>query len=451
MKQKFLLLSGTLLLITLTHAQQKSKSSSGTAYAITATEKGQNNWCEVRLMNVNSGEVIKTIYKKGDNVQLLNARTGKPVENAKMNVASKRSINLDQALENQERLSGKMITLNYPTTDKTEPFATNSAACAYDQKHERLYYTPMGVNQLRYIDLKSSTPRIYYFENENFGVVQGLQDVANQVPRLVIAGNGTGYGLSNNGEHLLSFTTGKKPVISDLGPVTDDPANTISIKTTVAFGGDLIADAAGNLYLVSASHAVFKINIESRLASFKGMIQGLPRGYSTNGAVAEGGSKVVVNSANMTMGFYRFDLETLIAEKIAGNNSIFNASDLANAILAYNDKKDPPPPPVNNPVVEVANKPAPAVNASLGRIAVYPNPVTNGAVTVSFENMQAGKYQVEFMAISGQRVTSTSVVVENGMQVMRLTLPPALAAGSYMLQVSDAAGKMVNTQKIMVQ
>jgi hypothetical protein len=42
-------------------------------------------------------------------------------------------------------------------------------------------------------------------------------------------------------------------------------------------------------------------------------------------------------------------------------------------------------------------------------------------------------------------------VVENGMQVMRLTLPPALAAGSYMLQVSDAAGKMVNTQKIMVQ
>lgn len=34
------------------------------------------------------------------------------------------------------------------------PFATGVAAAAFDKKHNRLYYTPMFVDQLRYIDLR---------------------------------------------------------------------------------------------------------------------------------------------------------------------------------------------------------------------------------------------------------------------------------------------------------
>ena len=40
------------------------------------------------------------------------------------------------------------------------PFATGVAAAAYDKKHNRLYFTPMFVDQLRYIDLK--TMKVYY-------------------------------------------------------------------------------------------------------------------------------------------------------------------------------------------------------------------------------------------------------------------------------------------------
>ena len=106
-----------------------------------------------------------------------------------------------------------------------KPFATNSAACAYDKKHDRLYYTPMGINQLRYIDLKSNTPRIYYFEDEPFGALNGPRDIPNQITRMVIASDGNGYALTNDANHLIRFTTKKSTVITDLGPLTDDPAN----------------------------------------------------------------------------------------------------------------------------------------------------------------------------------------------------------------------------------
>ena len=94
---------------------------------------------------------------------------------------------------------------------------------AYDKKHERLYYTPMGINQLRYIDLKSN--KIYYFENEPFGTVSGPGDGANQICRMVIASDGNGYALTNDANHLIRFTTGKNPVITDLGALTDDASN----------------------------------------------------------------------------------------------------------------------------------------------------------------------------------------------------------------------------------
>jgi hypothetical protein len=81
---------------------------------------------------------------------------------------------------------------------------------AYDKKHERLYYTPMGINQLRYIDLKAKTPTVYYFEDEAFGTVSSFGDAPNQITRMVIASDGNGYALTNDANHLIKFTTGKK-------------------------------------------------------------------------------------------------------------------------------------------------------------------------------------------------------------------------------------------------
>src|SRR4030095_12531389 len=119
--------------------------------------------------------------------------------NANINTNINTNINPNVNVHNNiviVRVDGMRMT----KTQTDKPFATNSAAAAYDKKHERLYYTPMGINQLRYIDLKSN--KIYYFENESFGTVSGPGDGANQICRMVIASDGNGYALTNDGNHL---------------------------------------------------------------------------------------------------------------------------------------------------------------------------------------------------------------------------------------------------------
>ncbi|HUS01614.1 MAG TPA: hypothetical protein VMY77_07800, partial [Chitinophagaceae bacterium] len=74
MKQKLLL---TLFIASINLAVNAQKSAT---YAITGTQKGSNNWTEVRLVDVNSGQDLKTVFKNSEETQPLNARTGKPVK-----------------------------------------------------------------------------------------------------------------------------------------------------------------------------------------------------------------------------------------------------------------------------------------------------------------------------------------------------------------------------------
>jgi hypothetical protein len=501
MKQKILLTLFIATSLNFVHAQQKK---AVTGYAITAQEMGGRSWKEVRLVDVNSGESLKTIYLHTDESQNLNARTGKPVmtkevasANAPGNgkVTIRKIVNLDEALAepstskvrvynvtaDRTPLTGTNNTNVNPNINTTintnintnvnartvyivrtdmqresgdKPFATNSAACAYDKKHERLYYTPMGINQLRYIDLKSSTPKIYYFEDEKFGTVAGSFDAANQITRMVIASDGNGYALSNDGNHLIQFTTGKKPTITDMGALNDDAKNgNASVHSGGMYGGDMIADASRNLYLVSANRSVYKISIETKTATFLGTIKGLPRGFSTNGAMVESGSKVIIASSESTVGYYRFDLETLQAEKVSSSDKVFNASDLANGNLAFSKKKkdtaEEEPAMEELKAVDVVateQQLPPAPNS----ILAYPNPVTNGQVKLSFADQPAGKYQVQLVDLSGRLVYAKAVNVNGKNQVVELHLPE-MAKGSYLLKINSEENKVNVTNKLIVQ
>jgi hypothetical protein len=347
------------------------------------------------------------------------------------------------------------VIITSPRIQTDKPFATNSAAMAYDKKHDRLYYTPMSINQLRYIDLKSN--KIYFFEDEPFGKANGYVDAPNQITRMVIASDGDGYALSNDANHLIKFTTGKNPVITDLGPATDDAANgKFSVHSPGGYGGDMIADASGNLYLITANRNVFKINIENQVAKHMGTIKGLPQGFSTNGAMVEAGSKVIIASSESTVGYYRFDLTTMQAEKVSSSADVFNASDLANGNLAFSKKKDrkqQEETKIVAPVVEeVATKPVPQ-NPSIRNngIEVFPNPVTNGVVKLSFADQPAGKYQVQLLDLSGKLISAKEITVSNDMQVEELRLPELSVKGNYFLKIFCEANKVSVVNKIVVQ
>ena len=73
------------------------------------------------------------------------------------------------------------------------PFGTGVAAAAYDRRHNRLYFTPMFVDQLRYIDLKSM--KVYYVTGQPFSNSGDMHnDQAKVITRMVIAPDGNGYG-----------------------------------------------------------------------------------------------------------------------------------------------------------------------------------------------------------------------------------------------------------------
>jgi len=157
-----------------------------------------------------------------------------------------------------------------------------SAACAYDQKNNRLYFSPIFKNELRYIDLKDGSMKV---SSAKIIEVADPFHETKHITRMVISFNGNGYALSNDGKNLVEFNTGKKTGFQNLGSLTDDASNKqYSIFDKPSWGGDLFADDEGKLYLISAQKRVFKIDPSTRIATFKGIVNGISGNYSTNGA-----------------------------------------------------------------------------------------------------------------------------------------------------------------------
>lgn len=471
MKQRTLLLLLSIAVMHTAQAQQARQAISG--YAITAADKGGRGWKEVRMMDMASGSELKMIYSSKSETPALNARTGKPVVKKELaetrtvtttaprvtELRQKKTVNLDEALHQNSnahnRVYTRVVVMRQPSVQTDQPFATSSAAMAYDKKHNRLYYTPMFINQLRYIDLKSG--KVYFLEDEAFGAADLRTNPGNQITRMTMGADGSGYALTNDASQLIRFTTGKKPVITHLGAIADDAADErSSIRSRNMYGGDMVADAAGNLYLVTASRHVFKINIENRTATRLGQIKGLPAGFSTNGAMVEEDSKVIIASSESTVGYYRFDLNTLQAEKISADGEVFNASDLANGILAFDKKKkNDEPAAVNNPVIadQSAAKGSQAQdeNGMKNSISVYPNPVTDGVVRISFANQPEGRYQVQLLDLSGRLIAAKEVNINGGSQIEAFRFPELSVKGNYLLRISSEVNKVNVLNKLLVQ
>jgi len=410
MRNSFTLASCLLLITVQLSAQQRQTS----AYAITSSEKGNFNWTDVKQIDFATGNVTRSVFEaKQTNFTVYSARTGKEI---------------------------KTFVQNGVNTSVTTPVASLAAACAYDQRHNRLYYAPLFMNQLRYIDLDEKEPKIYYFDNESFTPATDLNNEANHITRMVIAADGDGYALSNDANHLLRFTTGRKAVITDLGALKDDENNgdrSIHSKAT-SWGGDMIADAAGNLYVISAFRQVYKVNIQTKVATWLTEIKGLPATFTTNGAVVDNEGFLIVSSANTAEGYYKVDMRTWQGSRIDIKGTVFNASDLANGNLAF--ANDVPSVPLINRAV-IRNE----------KFALYPNPAAGSQVYVSFNIKEKGRYTIQMLDLTGQVISEKIAVIDNGAQVIPMNVRAGLAKGPYMVKVLSNSKKAVFTDKLIVE
>ena len=406
---------GSVLMSYQTQAQQTDRF----AYAVTDIQQGPN-WNFLRKLDLQTGEYSQVLLNGNDASFLA----------------------YDAATKKQ---------FAAPITDQrygaavNAAFATGVAAMAYDKKNNRLYYTPMLIDQLRYIDLK--TMKVFYVADRAFsGQSQKSSDQGNIITRMVIASDGNGYAMTNDGMQLIKFSTGKKLSITDLGTVVDDQSNKgISVHNSCSsFGGDMIADDNGNIYVFSARNYVFRINIETKVATHLGVVAGLPSGFTINGAAVNEDNKVVVASATQAGAVFTVDLTTLAATPYAVKGAAWQTSDMANGNLYVSGNASK-----GTAIELISEKTAP--NSGDGKISIFPNPVTGNQFVIQFSQLETGTYTVQVTDVTGRQVIQQAVSVGSENQAQTIRLGTSASKGIYLVKVTDQSSRQVYNTKVVVQ
>ncbi|MGZ3853991.1 MAG: T9SS type A sorting domain-containing protein [Flavisolibacter sp.] len=388
------------------------------AYAITDLTKEGASWNALRKLDLQTGQYSNVLLNGTDNKMVVyDAVTRKPLA------------------QQADAKFGTMLQ---------SPFATGVAAAAYDKKHNRLYFTPMFVDQLRFIDLR--TMKVYYV-NQPFTKLGSMHnDEGKIITRMVIGPDGYGYAISNDGNTFIRFSTGKKTtIVQQLGTLVDDASNNgISIHNRCSsFGGDMICDDKGNLIILTARNGVFTVNTQTKVAKFLGNISGLGQNFTVNGAVVDGDGNLLVSSAVDGSSYYIVNPANWSAKPYATTGAIFRSSDLANS--NYLSAKTPK---LTTSEIQRLIRPEEKFANS---IAVYPNPVTTSTIKLQFTKVPTGNYTVELRDVLGRRVMERRIAIESDYQTQELRLDRRNTNGVYMVKVFDGNNQSAFTQKLVVQ
>jgi hypothetical protein len=384
------------------------------AYAITDLTKDGTGWNALRKIDLATGEYSDVLF---------NGIVAAP---AVYDAVSKKAL-----VQQTDARFGNALQL---------PFSTGVAAAAFDKKHNRLYYTPMFIDQLRYIDLK--TMEVYYVADQNFtGLGNMHNDEGKCITRMVIGPDGDGYAITNDGNTFIKFTTGKKAQITQMGALVDDPSNNgISIHNRcTSFGGDMIADDKGNLYIMSARNHVFKVSIEDKVAKHLGVVEGLPATFTINGAAVDGDGNLLVSSAVDANAWYVVNPNSWDAS-VFSSGGAYRASDLANSNFLQTGNKAKTIETLVRPKSDLSNL-----------VKVFPNPVVTDQFSMQFEKVPAGEYTMELTDVMGRIVAKKRIIVTSESQVEQISLKASNAKGVYLVRLSDNTQKNVFEQKIIVQ
>lgn len=431
MKTRILSLATALLplffISTLVQAQSKK------TFAITSEVKGQINWTILREIDPATGAALKTIYTPSDKAIILDA-----FSHQQLNVYNSDDENIEDEVTTVKHngITSTMVTYTNGTKIEavTAPTESMVAASAYDEKTNRLFYTPMHSNELRFFDLSAGNNVVYYVRNNALKSFQSKPGEADIITRMCFNADGYGYALTNDCNHLIRFSSGNNITIADLGAVNDGKGSgNISVRNQcTSWGGDLVADANNNLYMISMKGNVFKINTKTLTADFMGKISNIPADFTINGAAVNDEGKVIVSCATKADTYYSVDMITLDAQAISSTqNTVYNASDLASSNLLF------------------AKSATNALNDN-GKLGVYPNPVTNRTFNVTFDAMSKGNYTVTLVNTSGFNVMN-KVVNVTGKSINAITLPGSIVSGMYVVNVFDASGKQTYTTKLLVK
>jgi len=377
-------------------------------YAITSSGKDGSDWIVLRKLNTQTVELTTVFTSEPD-----------------------KTISLYEAGSN--KIVDHFIEDTIANSSPQMAFGNGVAAIAFDKATNRLYFVAVLVDQLRYIDL--STMKTYCVTGQSFGKAGKFIFHAGSINRMVIAPDGYGYTITNDGNHLFRFTSNGSPVITDLGPLSDLPTNNETIHNECGnAGGDIIADDNGSLYLITASNRVFKVDIGSGKTQFLGLISGLPQKFTTSGAAVIEDGNLLISSSMYSEGYFSVDPETWVASPYRPMSETYNTADLAS----------------NNVLISKPSSLIKLPSTNSNNVKVYPNPVSADAFNIQFNDLKAGNYTVELSDVVGTPLLQQKIKVNLLSQTEVIHFSGNNAQGFYFLKVLDENKITVFTQIMVV-
>jgi uncharacterized repeat protein (TIGR01451 family) len=196
-----------------------------------------------------------------------------------------------------------------------------ASAIAYHKTSNRIYFINNYRNNppedLCYIDLNYSPARAYQYVGYP---LEPNTATGYNINRMAFASDGYGYAITSNGEDLVRFYVDpgtNLPVITQLGPLIDD-VNNGSHEVLDEGGGDIFADGSGMLYMVVNSSNLYKINPNTRVATYLGTLNPTP-GSSSNSIAIDATGAVYIGGAYQNV--YRVNLATMAATSILSGST----------------------------------------------------------------------------------------------------------------------------------
>lgn len=364
--KKTLLLSSILIAGTLVSAQDIT--------AVTGLTKGKIEFNDFRKIDLNSLNSSNVLISKADNLSLV-SEDGKACN------------------------CGKYIAA----------MTTNKAG--------DIFFIPMTQSRLMNVNTASKTGSFTNIEKSSLDT----KDQGTYFARMTTAADGFMYALNNNGTELLKISPSGN--VQNLGAASGFIAEMKKLSNeTQAFGGDMIADAFGNLYVISAAGNVFKLNPNNQNTSFVGKIKGLPESYTVNGAaVAKDGSVVLATTSDA--GFYTLNFDSLEA-KFASNYDV-PVYDLSSPYLLK-----------QNQVESLSNS----------SYNLYPTIVKTNELNIVSKVNEATKLDITVWNLNNKMVYSNSVAVQS-VGDFKVNLDGALQPGIYILKaVNQNGAEVINTK-----
>jgi hypothetical protein len=379
-------------------------------YAVTSLQKGATDWVSLRKLNTETTQFSTVILNGTD-----------------------RSIGIYDAL-NMRKIES-FINDTIMNSNPQAAFGSGVGAIAYDKETNRLFYTPMLVDELRYVDL--NTMKVFSVSGQSFGKAGNFDFYAGAISRMVVAPNGYGYTITNDGEHLLRFTTKGNITITDLGALEDAATNTEAARNNPCAnaGGDIVADDNGNIYLVSASNRIFKIDVNTKNTQYLGIISGLPQGFTSNGAAVDEDGNLIVSSSTYTESYFSVNPKTWAGSPYKPAGEIYGTADLANSNTLHTA--------TTSPFLKTFAR-------NSDNIKIYPNPVFSDQFTVQFKNLKAANYTVQLTDAFGGKVLEQKVKINSVSQTETINISGNNAQGSYFLIVLDENKLNLFSQIILI-